>query len=289
MKGNEFRWKASGSRSGAIRIATSLYRLPRSAGNTRSSSASRAATTSRTATAATVRLSTISRSTPARCYTTTITSVFAIFWRRSSMPHRRCLCPRIWSAKRKSRKRSRPHDEANARFSRSIVKKCLETNAAFLSDDASADKRLPLSQSVVDFRIRSVMCAPLSGAEGKAFGVIQLDTQDRSKKFTQDDLTLLLGVCNVASISLENARMHEGRLAQERVRRDLELAHRVQLSFLPAKLPEVPGYEFAAQYEPAQEVGGDYYDFIPLTDKKLAVTLGDVAGKGVPAALLMAK
>src|SRR5207249_10029178 len=151
-------------------------------------------------------------------------------------------------------KTRRPHDEANARFSKSIVKKCLESNAAFLSDDASSDKRIPLSQSVVDFRIRSVMCAPLSGAEGKAFGVIQLDTQDRSKKFTQDDLTLLLGVCNVASISLENARMHEGRLAQERVKRDLELAHQVQLSFLPAKLPELTDYGFAARYEPAQAV-----------------------------------
>jgi serine phosphatase RsbU (regulator of sigma subunit) len=133
------------------------------------------------------------------------------------------------------------------------------------------------------------MCAPLCGAEGKGFGVIQLDTQDRSKKFTQEDLTLLLGVCNVASISLENARMHEGRLAQERVKRDLELAHQVQLGFLPQKLPEVPSYEFYAHYESAQEVGGDYYDFVPIKDKGLAITLGDVAGKGVPAALLMAK
>jgi serine phosphatase RsbU (regulator of sigma subunit) len=83
--------------------------------------------------------------------------------------------------------------------------------------------------------------------------------------------------------------MHEGRLAQERVKRDLELAHQVQLGFLPQKLPEVPNYEFFAHYESAQEVGGDYYDFVPLKDKGLAITLGDVAGKGVPAALLMAK
>jgi serine phosphatase RsbU (regulator of sigma subunit)/pSer/pThr/pTyr-binding forkhead associated (FHA) protein len=186
-------------------------------------------------------------------------------------------------------KTRRPHDEANARFSRTLVKKCTEMAQAFLSDDASSDKNIPLSQSVVDFRIRSVMIAPLVSAEGKAFGVIQLDTQDRGKKFTQDDLTLLLGVCNVASISLENAKMHEGRLAQERTKRDLELAKQVQLGFLPQKLPEVPGYEFFAHYESALEVGGDYYDFVPLAGKGLAVTLGDVAGKGVPAALLMAK
>ena len=61
------------------------------------------------------------------------------------------------------------------------------------------------------------------------------------------------------------------------------------MSFLPRALPEVPGYEFFAHYEPALEVGGDYYGFIPLADGRLGVALGDVAGKGVPAALLMAK
>jgi serine phosphatase RsbU (regulator of sigma subunit)/pSer/pThr/pTyr-binding forkhead associated (FHA) protein len=186
-------------------------------------------------------------------------------------------------------KTRRPQDEANARFSRSIVRQCLETTQAFLSDDASADKRIPLSQSVLDFRIRSVMCAPLCTADGKAFGVIQLDTQDRSKKFTEEDLNLLVCVANQAAVALENARYHEEQVARERLKRDLELAYQVQLSFLPRHLPEVPGYEFFAHYEPALQVGGDYYGFVPLTDGRLAITVGDVAGKGIPAALLMAK
>ena len=96
-------------------------------------------------------------------------------------------------------KTRRPQDEANARFSKGIVNKCLETATAFLSDDASQDSRLQTSQSVVDFRIRSVMCAPMVNAEGKGFGIIQLDTQDRSKKFTKSDLELLCGVANQAS------------------------------------------------------------------------------------------
>jgi phosphoserine phosphatase RsbU/P len=186
-------------------------------------------------------------------------------------------------------KTRRAHDEANARFSRSIVRRCLDTAQAFLSDDASRDDRIQLSQSVVDFRIRSVMCVPVCAADGKAFGVIQLDTQDRSKKFTQEDLKLLWGVANQAAIALENARMHEEAVAQERLKRDLELARRIQRSFLPHSLPQVPGYEFAAHYEAAMEVGGDYYGFIELPQGRLAVALGDVAGKGVPAALLMAK
>ena len=77
--------------------------------------------------------------------------------------------------------------------------------------------------------------------------------------------------------------------ARERLQHDLELARGVQRSFLPLKLPEVPGYEFSAHYEPAHEVGGDYYDFIALPRKRVAVLVGDVCGKGVAAALLMAK
>lgn len=184
-------------------------------------------------------------------------------------------------------KTRRPQDETTARFSKTIVRKCLDTADAFLSDDALGG--MPLSQSVVDFRIRSVMCVPLCSGEGKAFGVIQLDTQDRSKKFTQEDLRLLKGVADQASVSLENAKLHESVVARERYQRDMALAYQVQLSFLPKELPNVPGYQFYAFYEPAQEVGGDYYGFIPVSKTRLAVLLGDVAGKGVPAALLMAK
>jgi serine phosphatase RsbU (regulator of sigma subunit)/pSer/pThr/pTyr-binding forkhead associated (FHA) protein len=183
----------------------------------------------------------------------------------------------------------RPQDETTARFSSRIVRRCLETAQAFLTNDAPKDDRIQMSQSVVDFRIRSVMCVPLCRADSTAFGVIQLDTQDLGKKFTQEDLKLLWGVANQASFALENARLHEDAVQQERLRRDLELAHQVQLSFLPRKLPEVASYDFYAHYESALEVGGDYYDFIPLPGGRFAVTLGDVAGKGMPAALLMAK
>lgn len=78
-------------------------------------------------------------------------------------------------------------------------------------------------------------------------------------------------------------------LAQERLKLDLDLARGVQRGFLPLRLPDVSGYEFFAHYEPASEVGGDYYDFIPLPRQRVAMLLGDVAGKGVAAALLMAK
>ena len=89
-------------------------------------------------------------------------------------------------------------------------------------------------------------------------------------------------------IDLEEYSRHL-ELARERLKLDLELARGVQRGFLPLRLPEVPGYEFFAHYEAAYEVGGDYYDFIALPRQRVAVLLGDVAGKGVAAALLMAK
>jgi len=188
-------------------------------------------------------------------------------------------------------KTRRGSDDASARFSRTIIKRCLETGEALLIEDASADKRFDLSQSIADCRIRSVMCAPLMGrSSGKALGVIQLDTQDKFKKFNkQEDLKLLMAVAGQAAVALENAKMHETLVARAGRDQDLKTAHKVQLSFLPKKLPQVSAYEFFAHYEPAQEVGGDYYDFIPLPANRLAIMVGDVAGKGVPAALLMAK
>lgn len=187
-------------------------------------------------------------------------------------------------------KTRRSQDEDTARFSRKIVNRCLETAEAILSEDATADKRFDLSQSIADCRIRSVMCAPLIGrSSGKTFGVLQLDTQDRFKKFVQEDLLLLSAVAGQAAVALERARMHESLLARANLEQDLKTARQVQMSFLPKKPPHVPGYEFFTYYESAQEVGGDLYDFIPLPGGRLAVLIGDVAGKGVYAALLMAK
>ncbi len=185
-------------------------------------------------------------------------------------------------------KTRRPQDEQSARFSKTIVRQAVESRQSFLSNNADGGKQV-LSQSVVDFRIRSVMCVPLIGTDGNAFGVIQLDTQDRSKKFTQDDLNLLLAVANTASISLENAKMYRDVQARAKKDRDLALAKAMQTSFLPEDLPKVDGYEFYAYYSPAQEVGGDYYGFVPMSPGRLCLSVGDVAGKGVAAALLMAK
>lgn len=184
----------------------------------------------------------------------------------------------------------RAGEDDKTRYSRKIVNRCMDTGQAILSEDASSDSQFDMSQSIADCKIRSMIVAPMMTRNGgPALGVIQLDTQDRFKKFTQDDLRLLITVAAQAGVALENARMHEIELAHREVERDLALAHRVQNIFVPKKFPKHPGYEFYAHYKPAQEIGGDYYDFIPLPNNRLGVMIGDVAGKGIPAALLMAK
>jgi serine phosphatase RsbU (regulator of sigma subunit) len=143
--------------------------------------------------------------------------------------------------------------------------------------------------SVAEFRIRSVMCAPLVTTDGKPLGAIQLDTQDITKKFREDDLKLLTIVSHLASVAVEKAQVIAALVVREKAQRDLELGKQVQLGFLPRKAPDVPGYEFFGFYSAAQTIGGDYYDYIHMPGGRVAVVLGDVAGKGVPAAMLMAK
>src|SRR5262249_55371794 len=154
--------------------------------------------------------------------------------------------------------------------------------------DASSDAQFNMSQSISDFRIRSIMCVPLMSQAAKPMGIIQVYTEDRRHQFTQEDLDLLVSVASTAAIATENARLHEEILAKARIERELQFAAEVQRGFLPADWPEVPGYGFYAFYDAAYSVGGDYYGFIELPENRLAISLGDVSGKGMPAAMLMA-
>ena len=185
-----------------------------------------------------------------------------------------------------SRNRRSTGDE---RFSRTIVKKCLESLQSFLSEDASGDSTVGLAQSIAEFRIRSVMCVPLATPDGKPLGVIQLDSQDRTKKFTADDLKLLICVANQASFAVDNAKLHGELLRRVKMDEENKAATKVQMALLPQNTPQIPGYEFFARYLPARTVGGDYYDFIALPDGRQTVLVGDVSGKGVPAALIVAR
>jgi serine phosphatase RsbU (regulator of sigma subunit) len=175
---------------------------------------------------------------------------------------------------------------ADPLFSTTVVRRCLDSLEALLCNDLTNE--FPESESVGQLPSNSLICTPLWTPDGKALGVILLDTR-ANREFNSDDMRLLLGVASQASIALSNARLHRETLAFQQQARDLELAQQVQRALLPRASPQVRGYEFYTYYEAAQEVGGDYYDFVPLPDSRLAVLLGDVAGHGVASALVAAK
>jgi serine phosphatase RsbU (regulator of sigma subunit) len=169
-----------------------------------------------------------------------------------------------------------------AAISRTVLDYAVRTGCAVLSADAGHDDRFDASQSIRMHRIQSIMCVPLLGESGECLGVIQLDTHDHGRVFSQDDLDVLTVAGLQAARAVETARHHLEL-------REMEAATQIQRSFLPGERPQVPGFQFFDHYVSAGQVGGDYYDYVPLPDGRLAVTVGDVAGKGVTAALLMAR
>ncbi len=174
-------------------------------------------------------------------------------------------------------------------LSTTIIREAMNEGRAVLTANALGDRRFDQSKSIADLRIRSLMCAPLLGHDGAALGVIQIDTLDIRQQFSQDDLDVLASVAAQAALAVENATLHTSVLKQRDLERELEFATQVQLGFLPTERPKLPGYEFYDFYEAAYRVGGDFFDYVLLPDGRVAVGLGDVAGKGIPAALLMAR
>ncbi|OHB85778.1 MAG: hypothetical protein A2V98_11200 [Planctomycetes bacterium RBG_16_64_12] len=174
-------------------------------------------------------------------------------------------------------------------ISRTVVRRAMESRQAILSADAADDSRFKNSSSVSAAPIRSMMCAPLIHKDGSAFGALQVDTIHARDRFREDDLEVLLTVAKQASIAIDNARLHEQTLRQRTFERELEVAREIQRSFLPKERPQLSGYEFFDYYEPAYDVGGDFYDYIPLPDGRWALLVADVVGHGVGAAMLTAK
>lgn len=181
------------------------------------------------------------------------------------------------------------NDDDTVRLSRTIVDRVLQEKSGILSADAANDSRFSASESISSLTIHSMMCVPMLDLEDRPFGVINLDTQNPMKRFTDDDLQLLLAVASQAANAYENARLMVTYMAKQKQDKEMGIARGVQHALLPEKLPQVPGYQFFASYDAAQEVGGDYFDCFMIGEDKVCVSFGDVAGKGVPGALIMSR
>ena len=179
-----------------------------------------------------------------------------------------------------------------------ILDRVMNEGKAILSSEGSG-VILPEALKVAGPTDRMTMCVPLLDPKRAPVGVLQLDTRAGQGKFREEDLDLLAAVANQVGVAVENARLHAALIHQTQIEQESQDAREVQLALLPARRPELPGYEFWEFYEPAHFVGGDYFDYIPyppadpfrngVASTRWAVALGDVEGKGMPAALLMAR
>ena len=161
---------------------------------------------------------------------------------------------------------------------------------SLLIADAMADAALGGHASIVQGQIRSIIAVPLQ-TDDLVIGLIYLDSPFLIHEFTRADLSLLTVMANMAAVRIENARLAELEQVERLRAQELEHAAMIQRSMLPCDFPFFPGrsdFQIHAQMEPAREVGGDLFDFFLLDEHLLAFAVGDVSGKGVPAALFMA-
>ena len=179
--------------------------------------------------------------------------------------------------------------EVRLKMGQGIAGTVAESGEALLLEDAyDHPKFYRGNDEATGYRTKSMITVPLK-VGSRVTGVAQVINRLDGKPFDQDDLELFLALSGMAAIALENAKMHRQILEKQRLVKDMEFARTVQESFLPQRAPEVPDHRFSAHYTPALEVGGDFYDFIRLDKDRTGIVIGDVSGKGVPAALFMAK
>ena len=183
----------------------------------------------------------------------------------------------------------RPTDDENIRVSSTIAEMVMESRRPLISRDAAIDDRFDTKESIMDFQIRSIMCAPLINSREESIGVIQLDTLRQTIAFDEEDLEMFVTVAMQASLAIQKSDLFSLRKKTQDLRKDLSLAHELQQRFLPQRSPDIEGYEFFSWYRPMQQVGGDYFDYIALDKNRIAIVVADVVGHGITAALLMAK
>lgn len=175
----------------------------------------------------------------------------------------------------------------NIQVSRSILNTALAKNTAILLSDLQADSFFREQASVVRSNVRSAMCVPMWNNEEIA-GIVYADRASIANPFTEDDLKLLTLLANVAAVKIENARLFEESLEKCRMEREMAVAAQIQRAFLPSEEPRLEGYEVCGGNLGCYQIGGDYYDFIPLEGGRLGLTIADVSGCGVGPSLLMA-
>src|SRR5689334_26494 len=170
-------------------------------------------------------------------------------------------------------------------ISSTVRDRVIKQKESLLIRDAQLDQGLREHMSIVEQKVRSMIAVPLQ-TNDRVIGLIYVDSPNAIREFSREDLNLLTVMANVAAIRIEHARLNEIEEAERAMAKEMQQAAMIQERLLGTP-PVVDGLDIAAKTIASRAVGGDYYDFVKYPDGRVAMMVGDVAGKGMPAALLM--
>lgn len=162
----------------------------------------------------------------------------------------------------------------------------IKNQMPLLINDFSNDNRFT-NLSDEEFLINSILSVPLK-TKGKLIGVLNVFNKISEDGFTLNDQRMLSIIATQSAQAIESARLYDEEKSLKMIEEELNFATDIQTNLLPKLNPQIDGFDIAGKSIPAKEVGGDYYDFIPIDENKNAICLGDISGKGLPAAMLMA-
>lgn len=171
-------------------------------------------------------------------------------------------------------------------YSRTVVQQVVESRQPLCVLDSEAEPA-DWSQSVQALKVKSIMCVPLE-VQDTVLGVLYVSSQVSARTFTEHDLELLRAIAANSAMAIHNARQLKQIQEKRALEHELSIAHRIQQGFYPEGIPDLKGLRVCGTCQAAKDVGGDFFDIIPLSAGRVALALGDVSGKSVSAALYMA-
>ncbi|MGB7209219.1 MAG: GAF domain-containing SpoIIE family protein phosphatase [Pyrinomonadaceae bacterium] len=172
--------------------------------------------------------------------------------------------------------------EPKLRMGEGLLGRVAQTGRAIISPDVSQDARYFAARK----RTQSEMVAPIISND-RVIGAFDLES-DHLNAYSEDDLAVLQMLTSQVAIIIEKERLHEQVVEKKRIEAQLEIARQVQLELLPNHDPQFEDFDISAYIFPAEEVSGDYYDWVRIFDDQIGITVADAVGKGIPAALLTA-
>lgn len=172
------------------------------------------------------------------------------------------------------------------RFDSQITGWMLKNKSPLLINNLKSDKRFKFTDEA-DIPVKTLLSVPMS-LKGKMIGLLTVFNKKSESGFSSDDQRLLAIIAAQSAQVIENARLLQKEQELIKMEEEYRMAKEIQLNILPKQIPSITGYDIFAINISAKDVGGDYYDFIKLPGNKIALCLGDITGKGLPAAMLMA-